>query len=183
METEKLIELIQERTADKLVKALIKNKMLKTKEDTCFKKTEKLLFNYPRFKEVLKSKYDELEYIQNHGILKKSTSFVNVNTGLSKGQVNISNEYEKALNQIEKLQSSIYDIERYIKKIDLALLSIKDDPYYQIIPMKYFEGMTWEDIAIELYCDTKTAQRNKNRLVNIIQIRLFSDEYLEELLY
>lgn len=48
--------------------------------------------------------------------------------------------------------------------------------------MKYFEGKSHEAIASEVYCDPSTVKNNKNRLVNSLLIRLFSDEFLEELL-
>lgn len=175
----RLKALIQEKTVDATFNELKKQRMLKSTKQTAFQKTETLLYNYPKFKEALKSKYDEIEFIKQEGISKRSKSFVIWN---STNTYDSSNEYEKTQLAIEKIEASIHDIENYIRKIDWALSSIQDDPYYKIIPMKYFEGKSHDAIASEVYCDPSTVKNNKNRLINSLQIRLFSDEFLEELL-
>ena len=67
------------------------------------------------------------------------------------------------------------------KKIEIALEEIKDDIYYEIIPMIYFENRTREDIAEHFNTSTKTITRNKNKLVNQLKLRLFSDDVIFEL--
>ena len=67
------------------------------------------------------------------------------------------------------------------KKIEIALEEIKDDIYYDIIPMIYFENRTREDIAEHFNTSTKTITRNKNKLVNQLKLRLFSDDVIFEL--
>lgn len=68
-----------------------------------------------------------------------------------------------------------------VKKIEIALDEIKDDIYYDIIPMIYFENRTREDIAEHFNTSTKTITRNKNKLVNQLKLRLFSDDVIFEL--
>ena len=67
------------------------------------------------------------------------------------------------------------------KKIEIALDEIKNDIYYDIIPMIYFENRTREDIAEHFNTSTKTITRNKNKLVNQLKLRLFSDDVIFEL--
>lgn len=55
---------------------------------------------------------------------------------------------------------------------------MKDDKYYKIIEMKYFEKKTNNLIAEALEVDEKTVRRNKNRLIEIISIWIFPDEVL-----
>lgn len=71
---------------------------------------------------------------------------------------------------------------KFITTIDKALDSIKDDPYFEVISMIYIDGKTREDVACELNCDEKTVTRNKERLVNMLKVKLFSDDYIMELL-
>ena len=66
----------------------------------------------------------------------------------------------------------------FIKMIDIALNEIEDDPYFEIIRMKYFEGKTREEMAEHYGVDVRTISRNKNKLINLLQIKLFSDEYI-----
>lgn len=176
---ESLQALIQEKTVNAMFKELKKQKMIKNTKQTAFQKTEALLYNYPKFQNVLKSKLAEIELIEKEGISKRSKSFVQWSSG---NNYDSSNEYIKSLNAIDKIKESIVQIEGYIFKIDAALNPIKDDPYFELIPMKYFEGQSREDLAYYFEVDVKTIDRHKNRLINQLQIMLFSDEYLEELL-
>jgi hypothetical protein len=172
-------ELVEQKTVDALYKELKKQNMLKDNKQTAFQKTESLLYNYPKFQNVLKSKLDEIEMIEKEGISKRSTSFIQWSAS---NNYDNSNEYEKSLSAIDKIKASIVQIESYIYQIDQALAAIKDDPYFELISMKYFEGQSREDLAYYFDCDVRTTDRHKNRLLNLLQIRLFSDEYLEQLL-
>lgn len=71
--------------------------------------------------------------------------------------------------------------QKIVKLIEEALLEIKDDPYYQIITMIYFDQMTREQVADYFYTTVTTISRNKARLVNKLKIRLFSDDVIYEL--
>lgn len=175
---DRLQALIQEKTVDAMFKELRKKKMLKDNKQTAFQKTESLLYNYPKFQNVLKSKLEDIEMIKNEGVSKRSKSFIQWS---SNNSFDNSNEYEKSLDAIEKIKASIVQIESYIYQIDTALTSINDDPYYEVITMNYFEGLTREYVAEYFDVDVRTITRNKTRLVNLLQIRLFSDEYLDEL--
>jgi hypothetical protein len=180
MDIEELIKKTVEAANDSLLKELKRKKMLKTNKQTAFQKTESLLYNYTKFQDVLKSKLEEIEMIENEGISKKSKSFVQWSSGNS---YDSSNDYEKSLNAIEKIKTSIIQIEGYIKQIDNALNTIKDDPYYELIPMKYFEGQSREDLSYYFEVDVSTISRQNSRLLNMLQIRLFTDEHLEEIFF
>lgn len=70
----------------------------------------------------------------------------------------------------------------FLKLVDRALDTIKDDPYYLIIKMLYIDGETVGAAADRLLCDEKTITRNKKRLIEILKVKLFSDKYITELL-
>lgn len=71
--------------------------------------------------------------------------------------------------------------QKLVSKIEDALEEIKSDIYYDIVPMIYFENRTREDIADHFNTSTKTITRNKNKLVNLLKLRLFSDDVIFEL--
>lgn len=48
--------------------------------------------------------------------------------------------------------------------------------------MKYFKGMTHEEISFEFDVNQSTICRNKNRLIRALSIRLFPDDALNEML-
>lgn len=179
MDIEELIKKTVEATNTAMMKELKRHKMLKNIRQSPFQKTETLLYNYSKFENILKSKLEDIETIETEGISKRSTSFVKWS---SSNNYDGSNDYTRSLNAIEKIKSSIIQVEGYIHQIDNALNTIKDDPYYELIPMWYFEGQTREEIAEYFYADVSTISRNKTRLINLLQIRLFSDEYLEDIL-
>lgn len=71
--------------------------------------------------------------------------------------------------------------QKLVSKIDAALDSIKDDIYYEIIPMVYFENETREVIAGYYNTTVTTVSRNKTRLINKLKLMLFSDDVIYEL--
>jgi len=68
-----------------------------------------------------------------------------------------------------------------VTKINDALYSIKDDPYYELIPLIYFNEETREYIAEYFNTTVTTISRNKTRLVNKLKAMLFSDDTIYEL--
>ena len=176
----KLYEVIDQtakRTAEDIVKELKKQNLIVNGKQSPFQKTETLLFNYNNFKAAIEDKEEQIEEIRQYGT-RKHTSFGGAgNTGF----VEIKSELEKAEDKIESIELSMQITKNYIRIIDSAVNTLKDDPYCEIIPMRYFEGKSREEIAAELNCDASTVTRNKNRMINILQIRLFSDQVIAEL--
>lgn len=70
---------------------------------------------------------------------------------------------------------------KLVKRIDAALYDIKDDLYYEIIPLYYFEGETREFVAEYFNTTVTTISRNKSRLINKLKVKLFSDDVIYEL--
>lgn len=64
-------------------------------------------------------------------------------------------------------------ISQEIKRIRVALESISQDPYYSLIPAKFFHGATEQLSATICSCDKATAWRNRKRLLDALALRLF----------
>lgn len=160
-----------------LMAELKQHRLIKPNKDNAFQKTEKLLYNYIQFKKVIEKKQEQIKTIEAEGLAKRSKSLVKLNKNKS---YDTSTDDEKAEAKIKEIQASIEKLEGYIRYIDDALDKISNDPYFDLIRLKYFEGLTHEDISYELDCDPTTVARNKNRLINILKIYLFPDDSILE---
>ena len=96
---------------------------------------------------------------------------------------------EKALDIYHKLKhiSETYKFDDmqvtvdFIRMIDDALQSISDDPYFEIIPMKYFDGKTHEQIAEYFDVQPAAISKHRKRLINKLRPLIFPNEYISEL--
>lgn len=71
---------------------------------------------------------------------------------------------------------------KVVAKINIALEEIRDDKYYSIIPLTYFDNRSTDDVAAHFFVTKKTILRNKVRLLDKISALLFSDEVIAEIL-
>lgn len=174
-----LIDQTAKKTAEQTAAELKRQKLIIEGKQTPFQKTETLLYNYNHFKAAIKDKEEQIKEIRELGLPRKSKSITTFsgNTGL----IEVKSEAEKAEEKIEMIEFSIVTTRRFIKIIDDAIQMLRDDPYYELIALRYFEGRTREYIAEFFDCDVKTVNRNKNRLINQLQIRLFSDEVIQSI--
>lgn len=174
----KVIETTAQMTAKEVVSQLRKQGLLKNNRQSPFQKTETLLYNYNNFKNAINDKVERINEIMQEGIRQKSKS---ITSFVGNASYEIKSDSDKADEKIESIEQSIQTTKNFIKIIDAAIEMLQDDPYYELIHMKYFEGKSREDIAEYFEVDASTISRNKNRLVNLLQIRLFSDEVIYEM--
>lgn len=147
---------------------------------TPFQKTEILLYNYRNFQSAIQSKQDQIRELETYGLRKKSADMTSFTGGA--GFVEVKSELEKVEECIEQLKHSIAVTQAFLQITDDALNKLQNEPYFDIIRMKYFEGRKIEDIAEELRVDVSTVCRNKNKLINRLQVELFSDQVIMRLL-
>ena len=76
-----------------------------------------------------------------------------------------------------KLSDQPYTI-KLCDKIDTAMNTIKDDYYYDVISLYYFDGMTREEVAERYNTSETTISRNKKRLIDALSAVLFSDDLI-----
>ncbi len=160
------------------MRALKTNRLQKPVKNTSFQKVETLLYRYGAFEQAIIEKRQQIEEIKKYGLQKRSTSLVRISKSRAKGNLT---DAELAERKIEEIEASIDKMIEYLDLIDEALETISNDKYFDIIRMKYFEGMTHEDIAFELECDVSTVSRNKNRLITKLGIYLFPDDSMVEI--
>lgn len=68
---------------------------------------------------------------------------------------------------------------RAARRIDTAIATLADDPYFALLELKYQEGLPEETIAERLSCDPSTIRRNKNRLLDRLSIIFFGVDALD----
>lgn len=67
------------------------------------------------------------------------------------------------------------------EKIETAMNTIKEDYYYDVISLYYFEGKTREEVAERYNTSETTISRNKKRLIDALSAVLFSDDLIFQL--
>ena len=108
---------------------------------------------------------------------------------IRENKLNSFQKTEKALDIYHKLKhiSETYKFDDmqvtvdFIRMIDDALESISDDPYFEIIPMKYFDGKTHEQIAEYFDVQPAAISKQRKRLINKLRPLIFPNEYISEL--
>jgi len=166
----KIIETAVNKAAHESVKAVVPE----ASERNYFRETEILLYNYQALK---------LKVAQDEEFLYDPESYTAPKGGRSKDIVIFStrNTGSHGLDldgYTQSIKSSMMRTRQEVLRIDRAMETITDDKYYEIIPLKYWDGLTIEEISEKLVCDEKTVRRNKSRLVNKLKIMLFGADAL-----
>ena len=168
-----------DRIADKIIERMKTDREIKTeKQLTPFQKTEKLLSELSLLKGAIDSKNMLIEDLKKEGIsIQKKETGVNVQAS----KVYLS-ELEKIENRIEKLKEEIVRIENVVNMVERALGTIRNNKYYDIIEMKYFDDLTFEHISEKLDISVITAKRYKNKMIRQLQLVIFSDDVIKNIL-
>lgn len=101
---------------------------------------------------------------------------------LKTDQKSVCDKTEELLRKYDRFKLSDQPATRkLLAKIDDALKSVQDDPYYLIIPMTYFEHICREEIAFHFGVTERTITRHKSRLIKDLSVILFSDDVLMDI--
>lgn len=149
-------------------------------EKTAYQKTEQLLYNYMNFKRIIKERELEIEEIKLYGVPKDNSVQEYVQRGgLPHGIVLPEESVESAVCRI---QASVKTTVQAVAMIEKSMASLKNDPYYSVLGMIYFEGRTQEDIADEFKCSQMQISKQKTRLVRELSFRMFPNQAVDEML-
>lgn len=167
-----------------VIDELEKRSIIKKNYST-YKNTERILYDYPKLKDTIVERKEQIKELKDYGIPNKSKSITSISTN------SFRQDADDIIEQsIKNLNKDIYKTEVIIKFIDRILNKFKDDPYISVIKLYYFENKTHEQIA-ELYDQKKKISRptapttianNKYRLVKELQKYIFPNDYLYNLL-
>ena len=136
-----------------------------------FRKMEEILRNYPKYQKRIEV---EIENLKNPQI-KKSCG--------PGGQGGNNYDYKSEIEQIEELKQRISNnISRYkeiIFRIDECLNMVKDNKDYPFIQMKYFDKMTYEEIAEKLGVSLMSTYRMRNNILSTLEIHFKTQRLIE----
>ena len=136
-----------------------------------FRKMEEILRNYPKYQKRIKM---EIENLQNPQ-LKKSCG--------PGGQYGNNYDFKSEMEQIEELKQRISNnISRYkeiIFRIDECLNMVQDHKDYDFIHMKYFDKMTYEEIAEKLGVSLMSTYRMRNNILSALEIHFKIQRLIE----
>lgn len=155
----------------------------KRTEKTAYQKTEQLLYNYNGFKRIVAERKQEIADLRMYGVPQKSGGAVGGERVRSSRNVQgIVLPEESVEAAVRTVEASVQGTVQAIALIDKCMSALKSDPYYRILEMRYFEGRTQEDIALEFNCSQVTISKNKGRLVKELAMRLFPSQFVDEMM-
>lgn len=88
---------------------------------------------------------------------------------------------EKLLYEFNKLSPETEYGRNKIDRVKEALKSIENDPYYDLIELRYFKGYTYEKLCEYYGVESSSIKYHKNRLINKIKAFLFPDDVIREI--
>ena len=190
MERQEMVELAE--IVSKAVVAALKennlvggadNPVQKRSEKTAYQKTEQLLYNYRGFQKIVADRMQEIEDLRKYGVPQKSAMSGGERVQSSRSNVGIVLPEESVEQAVRTVQESVQGTIQAIALIDKCMNSLRSDPYYKILELRYFEGRTQEDIAWHYNVSQVTISNNKNRLVRELSMRLFPNQVVDEMMH
>lgn len=179
---------IEQQDLENLIKETVKATILELgldkqppkKERTAYSKTEQLLYNYNNFQRVVKEKLEQIEELKKYGVPHKGGavhSYCADNT--VHGLCTVDETVDNAVHNVQKSVQGITDV---LDMIKAAMVGVKNDPWYPILEMRYFDGMGQEDIAKTMNCTQPNVSYHKSRLVKELALRLFPNDVAKEMM-
>lgn len=148
-------------------------------EKTAYQKTEQLLYNYNNFQRVIREKVEQIEEIKKYGVPRKGGAVHTYNSGSDvHGLCTVDETVDNAVHTVQRSVQGLADVLDMIRD---AMRGIKNDPWYPILEMRYFDGMAGEDIAKTMNCTQPNVSYHKSRLVKELALRLFPNDVAKEM--
>ena len=163
--TDREREIIREAATAAFAVGLVRSEA-RTKD--AFKDTEQRLRNLPILRLKVENDRGRLIELQTHGSPVRGGSIIRFQSSGSR----ISAE-EKLEVVIQDMTANIAANKYEIETVEKALSIIEADPYFDIIPYLFFDGMTVEEASVEIACDRTTIFRHKARLVQRLAVFLY----------
>lgn len=138
-----------------------------------FKDTERRLYALPTLRQKLADDRERLAEIKTYGPRSRSKSI----TRFGKSSVRLSPE-EILEAVVTDMEATIAADEYEIERMEKALSIIEGDEYALSVTGRYIEGLSDEEIAEAIHCDTSTVWRNRKRLVQRLSVWLYGAEAL-----
>lgn len=136
-----------------------------------FRKIEDVLYSYKKYVDKIK---DDLKELENPQITKSYS--IDKLTG--SGYVIVKSELERIEELKERLLNDIARHEEILFRIDNALEMVKDNKDYNFIEMRYFNKLTYEEIADKIGVEVRTTYRIRNNILSALEIHFKTQKLL-----
>lgn len=136
-----------------------------------YRATERRLYALPVLVKKVQDDREKLQELLDHGLHERSRDVVRFHRSSQRLS------YDEILNALTMdIEASIAADETEIETIKKALRQIEDDAYYLAVKGKYLDGLSDDEIAKAVSCDTSTVRRNRGRLVRVLAVWLYGAE-------
>lgn len=136
-----------------------------------FRKIEDVLYSYKKYVDKIK---DDLKELENPQITKS----YNVGKLTGSGYVTVKSEVERIEELKERLLNDIARHEEILFRIDNALKMVEDHKDYSFIEMRYFNKLTYEEIADKIGVEVRTTYRIRNSILSALEIHFKTQKLL-----
>jgi len=136
-----------------------------------FRKIEDVLYSYKKYVDKIK---DDLKELENPQITKSYS--ISKLTG--SGYVMVKSELERIEELKERLLNDIARHEEILFRIDNALKMVEDHKDYSFIEMRYFNKLTYEEIADKIGVEVRTTYRIRNNILSALEIHFKTQKLL-----
>lgn len=136
-----------------------------------FRKIEDVLYSYKKYVDKIK---DDLKELENPQITKSYS--ISKLTG--SGYVMVKSELERIEELKERLLNDITRHEEILFRIDNALKMVEDHKDYSFIEMRYFNKLTYEEIADKIGVEVRTTYRIRNNILSALEIHFKTQKLL-----
>lgn len=161
-----------------VITELTERGLLKKKIST-FETTKELLRNLNRIESSVKRTQKQINSLNNtvKGLVPKVPSGTNFDK--TDGETLISvDQIDQKINSLKQSQIIIKEFVKYVKDLIDEVLS---DDEQDLISKFYFEKKDINDLCAEYDCEQSTIYRRLNRYINLINVELFPEKYIDEL--
>lgn len=160
----------------------LKRKNLIFTAKNSYESTEKILFGFKALPEALELIEDEIKNLQKElNKLKPENSIKSKTLVLNEEEGTYVYGNETLETRISELKQIAAKTKSQIRLVNRALDKIRNDKYYDIIELYYFQGQKIPVISELLDKSDGTISNNKNRLINQLKVYIFPDTYIKEL--
>lgn len=128
-----------------------------------FRKMEDILYSYKKYVDKINNDLKELENPQ-------ITKSYNIGKLTGSGYVMVKSEVERIEELKERLLNDITRHEEILFRIDNALKMVEDHKDYSFIEMRYFNKLTYEEIANKIGVEVRTTYRIRNNILSALEI-------------
>ena len=145
--------------------------MVTQEQKIIFRKIEDVLYSYKKYVDKIK---DDLKELENPQITKSYS--ISKLTG--SGYVTVKSELERIEELKERLLNDIARHEEMLFRIDNALKMVEDHKDYSFIEMRYFNKLTYEEIADKIGVEVRTTYRIRNNILSALEIHFKTQKLL-----